>query len=204
MTAGGRREVRGAGPGSVENWSDLDVVVGLAAILFPIIYFVADLIETAQGNFSTARLVLAYIAESAIPLFVLGLYATQRPRIGRLGLFGAVGYAYSFVFFTSTVVYALTAHLSNWKAVTHVFGGWFILAGAIMVIGGAAFGLASIKAEVLPRWTGMVLIIGVVLVAATAGMSNGVRTAAAALPDAAFVGMGLALLRRHSRATSCQ
>ncbi len=48
------------------------------------------------------------------------------------------------------------------------------------------------------------MIIGVVLVAATAGMSNGVRTAAAALPDVAFVGMGVALLRRHSRATSCR
>jgi hypothetical protein len=71
----------------------------------------------------------------------------------------------------------------------------------MMVIGGAAFGLASIKAEVLPRWTGMVLIIGVALIAATAGMSNGVRTAAAALPDVAFVGMGVALLRRHARAT---
>jgi hypothetical protein len=188
----------------VAKGSDFDVLVGLASIVFPIIYFVADLIETAQGNFSTGRLVLAYIGESAIPFFVLGLYATQRPRIGRLGLFGALAYGYSFVFFTSTVVYALAADLSNWKAVTHVFGGWFILHGAIMVIGGVAFGLASIKAEVLPRWTGILLIIGVVLVAATAGMSNGVRTAAAALPDAAFVGMGLALLRRHSRATSCR
>ena len=197
-TAGSRR----AGLRPMADWSDLDVLVGLAALVFPIIYFVADLIETAQGNFSTARLVLAYIGESAIPLFVVGLYATQRPRIGRLGLFGAVSYAYSFVFFTSTVVYALAADLSNWKAVTHFFGVWFILDGAIMVIGGAAFGLASIKAEVLPRWTGMILIIGVVLVAATAGMSNGVRTAAAALPDVAFVGMGLALLRRHSRAVS--
>ncbi len=204
MTTGGRREVSGTGPESVANGSDLDMLVGLASIVFPIIYLVADLIETAQGNFSTGRLVLAYIAESAIPFFVLGLYATQRPRIGRLGLFGALAYCYSFVFFTSTVVYALAADLSNWKAVTHVFGGWFILHGAIMVIGGVAFGLASIKAEVLPRWTGILLIIGVVLVAATAGMSNGVRTAAAALPDAAFVGMGLALLRRHSRATSCR
>ena len=62
-TAGSRR----AGPRPMADWSDLDVLVGLAALVFPIIYFVADLIETAQGNFSTARLVLAYIGESAIP-----------------------------------------------------------------------------------------------------------------------------------------
>ena len=113
MTTGGRREISGTGPESVAKGSDFDVLVGLASIVFPIIYFVADLIETAQGNFSTGRLVLAYIGESAIPFFVLGLYATQRPRIGRLGLFGALAYGYSFVFFTSTVVYALAADLSK-------------------------------------------------------------------------------------------
>ena len=90
--------------------ADLVMLVGLAAVVFPIVYFVADLVEVAQGNFSTARLVLAFIGESAIPLFVVGLYAVQRPRIGRLG-YGAFAYAYSFVFFTSTVVYALAAEV---------------------------------------------------------------------------------------------
>lgn len=190
-------------PSSTLAGSELATLIGLAAIIFPIVYFVADLMEVAQGNFSNARLVFAYIGESAIPLFVLGLYAVQRPRIGRLG-YGAFAYAYSFVFFTSTVVYALTAGTKNWTAVTHVFGGWFTVHGVIMIVGGIAFGLGVIRAATLPRWTGLCLMVGVVLVGATAGMSNAVRTVAAALPDAAFIGMGVAVLRERRRITSSQ
>jgi hypothetical protein len=70
---------------------------------------ISDLIEVAQGGFSTLRLSLTFAGEAAIPLLVLDLYAVQRPRIGRLGAAGAVASAYSYVFFTSTVVYALVA-----------------------------------------------------------------------------------------------
>jgi hypothetical protein len=48
---------------------------GLAAIIFPALYLISDLIEVAQGGFSTVRLSLTYAGEAAIPLFVLGLYA---------------------------------------------------------------------------------------------------------------------------------
>jgi hypothetical protein len=82
----------------------LSLIVGLAAVVFSALYFVSDPIELAQGGFSTAQLALTLMAEAAIPLFIVGLYAVQRPRIGRLGLAGVVGYAYSFVFFTGTVV----------------------------------------------------------------------------------------------------
>ena len=41
---------------------------------------------------------------------------------------------------------------------------------------------------------------GVVLVAAAAGMSTAVRAGAAALPQAAFVGMGVMVLRERWRA----
>ena len=75
-------------------------------MVFSVVYLISDLIEVTQGDFSTFRLSLTYVAEAAIPLFVLGLYAVQRPRIGRLGLFGATLFAYSYVFFTGTVLNA--------------------------------------------------------------------------------------------------
>jgi hypothetical protein len=167
--------------------------------VFPLVYFASELMEVAQGNFSTARLALAHIGEAGIPLVVIGLYAVQRPRIGRLGLYGALAYAYSFIFFASTVVYALAAGSRIWTAVTSAFGGWLTLHGAIMVIGGIAFGLAVIKTAVLPRWTGAGLMAGVVLVAAAAGMSDTVRAVAAALPQAAFIAMGVTVLRERWR-----
>jgi hypothetical protein len=147
------------------------------------VYFASELVEVAQGDFSTARLALAYFGEAGIVFAVIGLYAVQRPRVGRLGLYGALAYAYAFAFFASTVVYALAAGSKNWAAVTDVFGGWLTLHGAIMVAGGVAFGLAVIKTAALPCWTAVCLMAGVVLVAAAAGMPTAVRAGAAALPQ---------------------
>jgi hypothetical protein len=170
--------------------------VGCAAVLFSVIYWVSDLTEVVQGDFSTLRLGLTYAGEAAIPLFVLGLYAAQRPRIGRLGLFGAVAYAYSYVFFTTTVMYALVAGTADYHALSKVFGVWMTVHGAVMVLGGVAFGLAVIRAADLPRWTGACLMVGVVFVAAASNSSNLIRTIAATFPAAAFTGMGWALIRR--------
>jgi hypothetical protein len=174
---------------------DLALLVGLAAVGFTAVYFISDLIEVAQGGFSTFRLFLTYVGEAAIPLFVIGLYAVQRPRIGRLGFLGAIAYAYSYVFFTSTVVYALIAGTPNYKALVKVFGAWMTVHGLILLVGGLAFGLAVARAGVLPRWTGICLMAGVVLVVAASGLPDVARTIAAAVPATAFIGMGIALLR---------
>jgi hypothetical protein len=188
-TAKGQREVRRA---ASPAW--LATSVGLAAIVFTAVYLASDVLEIGQGHFSTARLALTYAGEATIPLFVLGLYAVQRPRIGRLGLFGAAAYAYSYVFFTSTVVYALVAHTPDYEGVTKRFGAWMVVHGLIMLLGGAAFGIAVVRARVLPRWTGVCLVLGVVLVAAASGLPAVARTVAEAVTAAAFIGMGSALL----------
>jgi hypothetical protein len=184
-----------------ETGAGLRLVVGMAAVGFTAIYFVSDLVEVAQGDFSTFRLVLTYIGEAAIPFFVLGLYAIHDRRTGLLGFLGALAYAYSYVFFTSTVVYALVAHTRNWAALTKEFGVWMTVHGVILVLGGLGFGLAVARARVLPRWTGVCLMVGVVFVAAASGLPNLARTIAAAVPAIAFIGMGVALLR-HPHAVS--
>ena len=84
------------------------------------------------------------MAEAAIPLFVIGLYAVQRPRIGRVGLVGAVGCANSFVFFTGTVVYALATKTNDWSALVDRLGPWVGIHGVVMVLAGLAFGFAVI------------------------------------------------------------
>jgi hypothetical protein len=153
------------------------LLIRVAAVVFPAVYFISDLIEVAQGSFSTFRLILTYIGEAGFPIFVIGIYATEFQRLGRLGLFGAVAYAYSYLFFTSTVIYALIAKIPNWTALTKAFGPWMAVHGAIMVAGGIAFGLSVVRATVMPGWP------------------NAERTVAASLPDIAFAGMGIALTR---------
>jgi hypothetical protein len=181
-------------------------LIGSAALAFSALYFISDLMELLQGRFSTLQLSLTYAAEAAIPLFVLGLYVLQRPRIGRLGLVAALAYAYAFVFFTSTVVYALIDQTSDWNALTSKFGAWMTVHSALMVVAGVAFGLAIVRARVLPRWTGGALILGMILMTVATALPDVAQTAAAGVRDLAFAGMGVALMRhrrpqRTSRAT---
>jgi hypothetical protein len=196
-TVGPRRDVMGRRPGEYVG------LVGLAAVFFSIIYFISDVIEFAQGGFSTPQLVLTYVGEAAIPLFVIGLYAAQRPEIGRLGLAGAIGYAYTFIFFTGTVSFALANHARDWDALVHRMDPWVTIHGALMVLFGLAFGWAVVRARVFPRWTGVVLMGGVVLVAASSGLPEAAQTAAAGVRDMAFAAMGASVLfARRSRLPS--
>jgi hypothetical protein len=170
-------------------------LVGFTALAFSVLYFASDLVEAIQGGFSHGQLWLTLVAEAAIPVFVLGLWAVQWPRIGRLGEISALAYAYAFVFFIVTVVYALANGIKDFDALSDDFGVAMTIHGAIMVLAGLGFGYAVIRAGVLPRWTGIALMAGVVLVALTQGAPEGIQLVAAGVRDLAFAGMGLALLR---------
>jgi len=174
--------------------ADVVSVIGVAAVAFSALYLLSDVIELAQGGFSTGQLVLTYISEAAIPLFVIGIYAAQRPSIGRLGLLGAVGYAYTFVFFTSTVVFALVQHTSDWSALKNQMGGWIAVHSVLMIFTGLVFGYAVVRAGVLPRWTGALLMLGMLSMIVATALPDVVQTGAAAIRDVAFAGMGAALL----------
>jgi hypothetical protein len=173
---------------------DVVSLIGVAAMAFSALYLLSDVIELAQGGFSTAQLALTCISEAAIPLFVIGIYAAQRPSIGRLGLLGAVGYAYTFVFFTSTVVFALVQHTSDWGALKNQMGGWIAVHSALMVVTGLVFGYAVVRAGVLPRWTGALLMLGMLSMVVATALPDVVQTGAAAIRDIAFAGMGAALV----------
>jgi hypothetical protein len=170
-------------------------LVGLTALAFSALYLLSDVIEAIQGGFSDGQLWLTLIAEAAIPVFVIGLYMVQRPQIGRLGRLSAVAYAYSFVFFTGTVVYALIEATSSYNALADDLQPWMTIHGAIMVLAGLGFGVAVIRARVLPRWTAIALMAGVVLVALAQTMPEGPQVLAAGMRDLGFAGMGAALLR---------
>ena len=59
-------------------------------------HFASDVIDTVQRGFSESQLWLTLVAEAAIPTFVIGLAAAQRPRLGRLDAHAAAGNAYSY------------------------------------------------------------------------------------------------------------
>jgi hypothetical protein len=175
------------------------ITVGIAAVLFSALYLISDVMELARGGFSTAQLVLTYVAEAAIPLFVLGLYALQRPRIGRVGLASAIAYAYAFVYFTGTVTYALVEHTSDWTTLQRRLGVWLTVHSVLMVVAGIGFGIAVIRARVFPWWTGATLIAGMVLMTVTSGLPGAAQTVSAGVRDLAFAAMGVTVLVRARR-----
>jgi hypothetical protein len=170
-------------------------LVGVSAAFFSVLYFVSDVVETLQGGFSDGQLWLTLVAEAAIPFFVIGLYVVQLPRIGRLGAVSAWAYAYAFAFFAVTVVIALVQGYPDYDTFQDALRPWMTVHGAIMVLAGLGFGWATIRAGVLPRWTAVALMAGVVLVAATQTAPEVWRLGAAGVRDLGFAGMGLALLR---------
>jgi hypothetical protein len=101
--------------------------LGFASVGFSILCLISDLLELSWGSLSTAQLVLTYVTEAAIPLVVFGLYAVQRPRMRWAGLVSAVAYAYTYVYFTSTVVYALIEQTSDWQCLRQRLGIWLTL-----------------------------------------------------------------------------
>jgi hypothetical protein len=181
--------------------SGIATLVGLAAVVFSALYLISDLMELGHGGFSTPQLLATYAAEAAIPLFVLGLYAVQRPQIGRLGLASAVVYAYTFVYFTSTVQFALVDGTSDWQALERRLGVWITIHSVLMVVAGIGFGVAVIRARVLPRWTGATLIAGMLLMAVTVSLPAAAQTTSAGVRDLAFAVMGAVLLVRARRPT---
>lgn len=170
--------------------------IGVTAVAFSALYLLSNVIEAIHGAFSAGQLWLTLVAEAAIPVFVIGLYVARRPQIGRLGRVGALAHAYSYVFFTATVVYALIDATRDFDALARDLHPWMTIHGAIMVLAGLCFGGAVIGAGVPPRWTAIALMTGVVVVAVAVsqGLPEAPQLVAAAIRDLAFAGMGAALL----------
>jgi hypothetical protein len=177
-------------------------VVGATALTFSVLYFLSDVIEVVQGGFSVGQLWLTLAAEVAIPMFVVGFAVLYRQRLGGLGLVSAVAYAYSYVAFSGTVVYAIVNHTKDYPTLNEHLGTLMIVHGAIMVLAGLGFGYTVLRMRLLPAWAGLSLMLGVVLVATTQGLSEGAQLVAAGVRDLGFAGMGAALLRTPLAATT--
>jgi hypothetical protein len=172
------------------------------ALVFSVLYFLSDVIEVVQGGFSIGQLWLTLAAEAAIPVFAVGIAILCWPRLGRLGRVSAFAYAYSYVVFTATVVYAMVKHTKDYQTLNDHLGTLMIAHGAIMVLAGLGFGYAALRRRLLPAWTCVCLMVGVVLVAAAQGLPDGAQLVAAGLRDLGFAGMGVALLRTRRAATA--
>jgi hypothetical protein len=189
-------------PATRRTFSPTATVVGILAVFSSALYFLSDVIEVIQGGFSEGQLWLTFAAEAAIPIFVVGLAILYQQRLGRLGQVSAWSYAYAYLVFTGTAVYALVNHIKDYQTLSDHLGAAMITHGAVMVLAGLGFGYAVLRTRLLPAWTGLSLMVGVVLVAVAQGLPDGAQLAAAGVRDFAFAGMGAALLRTQRGPTA--
>ena len=177
-------------------------VIGYMAVVSSVLYFCSDVVEVVQGRFSTGQLWLTLIAEATIPIFVIGfaVIRAQRP-LGWVGDLSVIVYAYAFLYFTGTVVYALTNGTRDYEVLTDQLGLTMTAHGVMMVVAGVGFGCSVIRARLFPTWTAIALMVGVVLVALSQGLPDGVQLVAAGTRDFGFVGMGVAQIRSTATRT---
>lgn len=175
----------------------LRLLIGLAAIFSPGLHIASDLLEWVDGAFSTPQLYASYVAFLVVPFLMVGLYAVQRPKIGGVGLLGALLYGASFVYFAYTALYAAVAQVPNYEMLWQQLGGWYSFHGGVMIVGGLLFGVASLRALVMPRWTASLFVggVGLNLLFGLIPVPDMLQTLGSLLRNAGIIGMGVTLLR---------
>ncbi len=153
-------------------------------------------------------------ASMAIVAGLPGMYARQATRAGWLGLagfvlifFGMLVVGVGFGLISATVIPWLTTHAPNLLAgeLPPVLNIFIIVAILMVVVGTIPLGVATMRAGVLPRWAGLLLIVsGVAGLLVTVPLPALVRNVLAAISSVAFflglAWMGYALLSERERA----
>lgn len=138
-------------------------IIALTAIIAPALHLTSDVMEWSNGGFSQNQLLLNYAGFLPMPFLMIGLYAVQRPKIGWLGLTGAIVYGIAFIYFIHTTLLALEESFPNYEMLWHRLGTVYTFHGGLMVVGGLLFGFASLKAGVLWRKGIILFIFGIFL-----------------------------------------
>lgn len=180
-------------PGS----SPLAKLVGLGALFVATAHTVTDAGEWIHGGFSTAQLWLNYLAFLPVPAVFVGLYTVQLPRIRLVGIAGALGYGFAFVYFAYTTLYALAESVPTYEALWERLGATYTVHGVLMIVAGGVFGIATWRARVLPRWSAALFLAGLGLngVVGIAAVPEILQTVGTLVRNAGIAGMGWYLLR---------
>jgi hypothetical protein len=172
------------------------VLYAFGALLHPV---GEDLVSVNNPSWVPSHLV--YWVSAMLMLFgLVGLYAHQAVEAGWLGLVGfllalaGTAFAGSIFFMASTVLPLVAAGSpSVFDQVMPPPAFAVVVLGVGFVLGYLLFGIATIRAGVFPRWSGSLLIIGVLLftISEMSLFDSGISHLVATLGDVIF-GIGLA------------
>lgn len=175
-------------------------IIAITAIAAPALHLMSDVLEWSGGGFSRFQLLINYLGFLPMPFLMLGLYAVQRPRMGWVGLVGAVLYGVAFIYFTHTTLYAIAESIPDYETLWQRLGGIYTFHGGLMVAGGVLFGLAALRANVLWRGAVMLFLIGNILnlVLGLLPLPEVIQIAGSTVRNLGLMGMGIGLLRERN------
>ncbi|MCH8948491.1 MAG: hypothetical protein IH789_12855 [Acidobacteria bacterium] len=159
---------------NVIRWAGLSLVVtGVLLVVGPIIHPEDDPTSLATSLWAIAH----YLALGSLVFGVLGTFGLYARQVEEAGLLGLVGFLMLFValalftglaFFEAFILPVLATEAPQF--VGGLFAGEIslgvletviLVAGLVEIIGGLLFGIAIIRAGILPRWAAILFIIGI-------------------------------------------
>lgn len=200
---------------------------GLSALLAGVCYVIVGVFHppNVASSVTTDRWVVVHIFACAMCFFGLvgmaGLYARQALKTGWLGLVGYVllslwfvlimGFSFVEAFVLPHVATTTPDFVVAWMGMFNGPSGSFdlgvlptlwTLTAPLYMLGGLAFGIATFRAAVLPRWAGALLALGTVLAPVAALVPNGTQPKAAIPVGVALARLGYAVWSERQDATS--
>ena len=191
---------------------------GIAAMAAGFCYVFVGLFHPIEtlASVTTTRWLLVHALASAMcllgPLGMVGLYARQAKESGWLGLAGYLLLSNFFVLtapFTFAEVFLLPASAATAPTFVESFLGMFngrpgpidlgifaavySLSGVAYMLGGPLFGIATIRAGILPRWGGALLAIGAAVSPAASLLPEAHKALVTVPAGLALVWLGYAL-----------
>ena len=191
--------------------STLMRLAGLSALVGGICYVLVGVFHPANvpSSVTTTRWEIVHIIACAMSFFGLlgmaGLYARQAAKTGWLGFVGYIllsfwlvvimGFSFVEAFVLPHVAKALPEFVQAWMGMFNGPAGKFnlgalptiwTLSAPALILGGLLFGIATFRANILPRWAGALLAVSTALAPIAVLLPN------ASQPKTA-IPMGLAL-----------
>ncbi len=153
--------------------------------------------------------IIAFVGATVGILGMPGMYAKQAQRAGVLGLIGTTLLVCYFLILgifgnalNALILPFIAAHTPLLaKTEPPALGIFYQLGGLLGVVGGILLGIATIRAAILPRWAGVVLMVGVVIQFVGDFLRSPLANLGFLLVMIALAWLGLSVISLSSRAT---
>jgi hypothetical protein len=189
---------------------------GISLLVGSVLAVIGAILGLLNGDptstMTVAGAVVGFVGGALILLGLPGMYARQAQRAGILGLIGTT-LMIVYILVLGTFGNALNALVLPFIA-THApsllksdlpaVDLFFMLGGLLGVVGGILLGIAIMRAAVLPRWAGLLLMVGVVLQFAGDFLQSPIANLGFLFVMIAFAWLGLGVLRLKQQEATAQ